>query len=112
MKKMMTRLMATAVMIGATMAQANALDLSEAKAKGLIGERLDGYLGAVESVPSTEVMKLITEVNDKRRAQFKEISAKRGQPIAVVEKLAAEKFLEKTEAGHYIMSPSGAWVKK
>ena len=44
-----------------------ALSLDEAKAQGLVGERLDGYISAVVADPSAEVQALIKTTNDGRR---------------------------------------------
>ena len=58
-----------------------ALDLDEARAKGAIGERSDGYVAAVKSDPSKEVKALVAEVNAKRRAHYEEIAKRNGAPV-------------------------------
>ena len=43
-----------------------ALDLGDAKARGLVGETAAGYLGAVK--PSAEVNTLVKDINAQRKA--------------------------------------------
>lgn len=89
-----------------------ALGLDEAKAKGLVGERPDGYIGAVVPAPSGEVTSLVSEINAKRKAEYQRIAKKNGTDLAVVERISGKKAIEKTKAGQFIMSPSGAWQRK
>lgn len=90
--------------------QAFALSLDEAKAKGWVGERADGYLGPV--IESTEVTALVKDINNQRRTEYLRIAGSNGQPVDVIQKLAAQKAYEKTPAGFYVQSAQGAWVKK
>ena len=90
--------------------QALALSLEEAKMKGWVGERMDGYLGPV--VDSTDVVALVKDINNQRRAEYQRIAAGNGQSVAVIQKLAAEKAYEKTPSGYFVQNAQGAWVKK
>lgn len=67
-----------------------ALDLQEARTRGIVREQADGYVSAAQSTP--EVQKLVTEVNAKRRAEYQRISRQNGQPVDVVARLAAEQI--------------------
>lgn len=93
-------------------APAWAISLDDAKAKGLVGERLDGYIGAVSSNPSPEVATLVSTINAARKSEYAKIAAKNGQPVSVVEKLAATKLIERTGGGEYYMDKAGNWQKK
>ncbi|MEQ8267375.1 MAG: YdbL family protein [Parvibaculum sp.] len=89
-----------------------AIDLDSAKAQGLVGERLTGYIGAVSN-PTPEVKKLIDDVNLRRRASYQEIAGKTpGATLNAVEKLAAEKLISKTPSGQYVEKAPGQWIKK
>ncbi len=90
---------------------AYALNLSQGKSQGLVGERLDGYIGAVSSA-SPEVQQLVSEVNRARKAEYLKIASQNGQPISVVEKLAAKKLIERADPGTYYMNAGGTWEKK
>lgn len=87
-----------------------ALDLDSARDQGLVGERLDGYVGVVKDAPG--VSALVAEINAKRKAEYQKISAKNGQPVDVVAKLAAPKIVAKLKPGHYYQGPDGGWKKK
>jgi len=86
-----------------------ALELGEAKQKGLVGEQVNGYLGAV--VMQSDVEVLIAEINTKRKVKYMELAAKNNISLQQVEKLAANKAYSKTEAGHFIQV-NGVWLKK
>lgn len=89
---------------------AYAVDLDSAKARGLVGERRDGYLGVITS--SGEVQALVSSINAKRKEEYARIAAGNNQPIATVEKLAAAKAIQMTKPGHFVMDAGGNWVKK
>lgn len=101
-----------AILFSAIAAPALALDLDGAKAQGLVGERPDGYVGAVSSNPSGEVATLVSSVNTARKQQYTSIATKNAQPLTVVEKLAAEKLIQRLGSGQYYMDKGGNWVKK
>ena len=48
-----------------------ALSLNEAKAEGLVGEKIDGFVGIVVADPSAEVRELVEQVNRQRRAEVR-----------------------------------------
>lgn len=87
-----------------------ALSLDEAKVKGLVGERPNGYLGAVNP-SNAEAQGLIEDVNRKRRQAYEEIAKRNRTDIRAVETLAGEKAIQNTSPGNFIEGPRG-WVKK
>ncbi len=87
-----------------------AIDLDAAKAQGLVGERADGYLGAVQSSPSAEVRALIDDVNGKRKARYQEIAKSNNIALGDVEARAGQRAIEKTRSGSWIFR--GSWEKK
>ncbi len=94
---------------------AHALSLQDAKSSGLIGELGNGYIGLVkqdESKQSKEVKSLIEDVNEKRRARFKQIANKNAVSIDAVAARAGKTFLDKTKKGNYVKDSKGAWLKK
>ena len=92
-------------------ASALATDLQQAKNNGLVGEKLNGYLGLVPAEASAEVRALIADVNTKRKAKYQSIAAQNNAGLETVELLAGKKAIEKTRPGHYIQSATG-WKKK
>lgn len=89
---------------------AQALELSQLKADGVVGERADGYLGLVQPEVAAEVAELVAEVNSKRKAQYQRIAAENALPLDKVEALAGKKTLAKTAVGHWVYIES--WRRK
>lgn len=87
-----------------------ALDLSEAKELGLIGEKNNGLLGVVKM--SSDTTQLVEDINNKRLAKYKQIAEKNAMTLQQVSILAGEKTIKKTPAGQYIENSSGQWVVK
>ena len=88
-----------------------AADLNQAKQKGLIGERADGYLGMVVSSAPADVVAMVADVNKKRKAQYEKIAKSNSITIAQVQALAGKKAIERTRGGDWIMV-NGGWQKK
>lgn len=101
-------LLLTAGLLFATAALA--IELDAAKKQGLVGERADGYLGAVIDGPSAEVVALVKEVNDKRRQAYEQIARKNGIDLADVEARAGQVAIDKTPPGGWIFY--SRWEKK
>ena len=89
---------------------AGALGLGEAKAKGLVGEQADGYVGVVSG--GGEASAVAKQVNAKRRAEYAEIAKKRGTTVEAVAALAGAKLVARTPGGQYVRGSDGRWVKK
>jgi len=108
-KNRVVLILGTMALLVSVSATAFALSLDEAKAKGLVGEKPSGYLGAVTS--SGEVQALVNEINGKRRQAYEEIAKRNGTALSAVEALAGQKATQNTKAGHFIEGPGG-WTKK
>ncbi len=91
-------------------APAMALDLQEAKQKGLVGETTSGYLAAV-GAGTPEVESLVDEINRKRRAEYERIARENDIALGDVEALAGKRAIEESPKGHYVR-PNGDWVRK
>ena len=94
----------------AIVSPAYAVSLEEAKSKGLVGEKPNGYLGTV-SPAGPDVHALTTEVNQKRREAYQDIARRNGTQLEAVEALAGQKAIQNTKPGHYVEGPGG-WTKK
>ena len=88
-----------------------ALDLDEARTKGLLGERADGYVGVVPESVSPEVVALAEEINAKRRAHYEEIAKRNGAPVEAVAALAGQKLVQNAPSGQWVQM-NGGWKKK
>ena len=87
-----------------------ALTLEEAKTKGIVGEKSNGYLGVVAEGHAGG-QALVSEINQKRRQAYQEIAIREKANLKSVETLAGEKAIEKTKPGNFIEGPGG-WIKK
>lgn len=91
-----------AALLATVSAVAQAATLEELKAAGIVGERADGYLGAVQETISADAMAVVTEVNAKRRAEYERIASAHGLARTKVEALAGKKTLSRTASGAWI----------
>jgi uncharacterized protein len=89
-----------------------ALTLDEAKTAGLVGEKLDGYVGIVAANPSPDLQELVASTNDGRRKVYQEQAERNGITVEAVGIVSAEKLQEKAPAGQFVQVPSGQWQKK
>lgn len=86
-----------------------ALDLDQARAQGLIGERPNGYVGKVRG--GGDVDSLVATVNAQRRQAYQRIASSRGTSLAAVESLAGRKLIAQVPAGQFFLG-SGGWQRK
>ena len=87
-----------------------ALDFTQAKSQGLIGEQINGYIGQVKE--STETKALAEEINTKRKKAYIDLAKKNNLKLQDVEILAGKKLIKKAEPGEFVQSEAGNWVKK
>ena len=91
---------------------AQAGPLEDAKAEGLVGERIDGYVGVVDSGAPGSVKSLVDQINAEREAKYAEIAKKQGAPVAAVAQIAGTKLIERAPKGEYVMGANGQWQRK
>ena len=96
--------------LGSGPAQAGPLE--DAKAAGLVGERIDGYLGLVDSGAPADVRSLVEQVNAERQAKYAEIAQKQGVPVKAVAQIAGEKLVNRAASGEYVMGANAQWQRK
>ena len=107
MKRLLAALLMCCAFTGAF-----ALDIDEAKDRGLVGEARTGYLAAVQQPASAEVKALVAEVNAKRKAQFERTAEKTDTTVLQVANRFWELAVERTAPGHYYQDANGDWQKK
>jgi uncharacterized protein len=91
---------------------AQAGPLEDAKAEGLVGERIDGYVGVVDSGAPGSVKSLVNQINAEREAKYAEIAKKQGAPVAAVAQIAGTKLIQRAPKGEYVMGANGRWQQK
>lgn len=87
-----------------------ALDLTQAKSQGLVGERADGLIGAVSGA-SADVQKLITDTNNGRLDIYRQQARSQGVSLEQYQAIAGKSLIERTPAGQFV-NTGGNWVKK
>jgi uncharacterized protein YdbL (DUF1318 family) len=97
-------------LVAVAVAPAFPMSVEEAKTKGLVGEKPNGYLGVVNPA-SQEAQSLANEVNQKRRQAYEEIAGRNRTQLETVEALAGEKAIQNTKPGHFVEGPGG-WIRK
>lgn len=94
-------------------AQAQGAEINAAKAAGVVGERIDGYLGIVDDGGvDVSLRRRVNEINARRRAAYDEIADEAGVTVAQVARLTGEKQVERVAPGQYYMDEGGRWVRK
>ena len=87
--------------------------VDSAKARGEIGEQIDGYLGVVDGAsPSSAVRNAMSEINIARKAVYTQAADAGGVQTPVFAQLTGEKTIKKAPSGHYIKDATGVWKKK
>lgn len=86
--------------------------VSNAKAKGLVGEQANGYVGIVTPTPTEEVTTMVNEVNSKRREIYSKLAQQQKLTLSAIEEIAGQRNIKKTPSGQYIKKASGSWVTK
>jgi len=106
------RTLATALFALLLSLPAYAISLDDAKAQGLVGERSSGYLGIVTQSPSADVKKLVSQINNKRKALYQKKAGNAGVSLDVMELRTGQRLQEMTPSGQYIQDANGRWVRK
>jgi uncharacterized protein YdbL (DUF1318 family) len=98
--------------VGLAIGPAQAGALEDAKAAGLVGERIDGYLGVVDGGAPASVKSLVDQINAERETAYARIAQKQGAPVAAVAQIAGKKLIERAPSGEYVMGAEGRWQRK
>ena len=82
-----------------------------ARASGVVGERYDGYLGAVGPLPPSLRSK-VGAINIKRRALFSDLASRRGVTAQDVGVAAACALLARVAVGEVYLLSEGQWRRR
>ncbi|MEM6415866.1 MAG: YdbL family protein [Pseudomonadota bacterium] len=87
--------------------------IQAAKAKCIVGERNDGYLGVVAGKSADAALRReVAAVNQQRKAAYTRIAKQNGVSIRDTGRLTAEKLIAKAKSGECVQDASGSWIKK
>lgn len=93
-KKAFKPLILSLLLIGFALPASAGSKLDDAKKKGYIAEQANGYLVVISSSAPPEVKVLVSNVNKKRRALYKNLATQTGVSLAEVESSAGKKLKE------------------
>lgn len=111
--KTMTKIMTLlALLLTMNITTVWAASLAEAKANGVVGEQINGYLGLIKGSASSDVKALIKDINRKRSAAYAEKARKAGVDKKIIETRIGERLKQRAKSGQYIQNKSGRWIKK
>jgi uncharacterized protein YdbL (DUF1318 family) len=88
------------------------MSLDQAKAAGLVGERPDGLVGAVDGAGGTDIQALVDGVNTQRLEHYAAIAAGNNSTVEAVQAVAGAELIERTPPGQYVMDAAGTWFMK
>jgi len=89
-----------------------ALSLGDAKSQGLVGERINGYLGIVVKNPGADVKKLVAQINQKRKTAYQQKADNAGVDRGIIEQRIGQRLQQRATRGHYIQTSNGQWQRK
>jgi hypothetical protein len=113
MKSSLSRTLIAALALSAAPAFAAPAAIDAAKAKCIVGEQTDGYLGIIDNAKADEALRReVRSVNQQRKAVYADLAARNGVTIEQAAQVTAERLLNTAPSGHCIQSPDGGWVKK
>jgi uncharacterized protein YdbL (DUF1318 family) len=101
-------LAASALAPGAALAQGRDPAYAAARAAGLVGEKMDGYLGFVVT-PNAQLRAVVDDINIKRKAAY---AAKAQANNATIEEYALTsgcQLILNTRPGEKYQAPDGSW---
>ena len=88
--------------------QARPLSYEAARRQGLVGERVDGYLGFVVP-PSPQLRRLVRDINIKRKALYIERAKANAVTAAEYAFVAGCLAIARTLPGEKYQAPDGTW---
>lgn len=83
-----------------------------AKAKGIVGEQADGYLGLVTGTASEEVKTAVSDINIRRKSYYTNLARKKNESVSDVAKVTAIELAKKAEPGQKLRTAGGTWITK
>ena len=87
--------------------------VDKAKAEGVIGETVGGYLAVVGGANATAAQRAaMDEINIGRKAVYTDLARQQNVAVEVVAKLTGEKQVAKAPPGQKVLLENGTWSSK
>ena len=97
----------------AAIAQSSAkAQVDAAKARGVVGEQGDGFLGFVSGSGDAPLQAAVREINEGRAQVYREAAGRTGATPAAAGQAAFQQILSRLPAGHYYRPLNGGWTRK
>ncbi len=113
MKKTIRMLTAAAFIALAGASYAASPTIESAKARCIVGEQADGYLGIVDSdKASSELRREVESINMQRKAAYANLAERNGVTVEAAAKVTAERLMNQAPSGHCIRGEDRTWYKK
>lgn len=112
--KKWVELTVVALALGATASSVSAQRdpaYAAARANGLIGEKIDGYLGFVKP-PSPATKRLVDSLNIKRKSVYVRTATSQGVRPADAAFSGGCNNIKRTKGGEFYQAPGGNWVTR
>ena len=107
----MKSLILSLVVLAAAPVAAQSAQLAAAIEAGRVGERYDGYMGAVGE-PSPDLRRQVNAINLRRRNLYIELGSRRNVTAAVVGLTAACTLIAQLPVGQSYMLSDGVWRRR
>jgi len=105
--------MLAATGIDTAQAQSAKSVVDAAKARGEVGEQIDGYLGIVSGKsPSADVRRAVQEINIGRKNVYTKRARQENVTVEAIAASIGVKQLQKARAGETVRDASGQWKTK
>lgn len=82
-----------------------------ARASGAVGEKMDGYLGAIGTADAA-VQRLVNDINIKRRAVYAERAKATSATLEEYAFTAGCQAIARTDPGEKYQTPDGSWATR
>ncbi|MEE9273566.1 MAG: YdbL family protein [Robiginitomaculum sp.] len=83
----------------------------QAKSKGQVGEKIDGYLGLVNLSAPASVKTAVNEINIRRKTTYTKLARKKNISVADTAGVFGELLIAKAKFGEMIKGNNGQWRK-
>lgn len=93
-------------------APAGAQSARQLKSTGMVGERLDGYLGIVHGNAGPDVRSAVDQINAQRRQVYEQTARDSGRPLDEVLAVAGARLRDKARPGDWVHNAAGQWIQK
>lgn len=83
-----------------------------AKAKGLVGEQGDGFIGFVTPSTDPALAAAVAEINAGRSAVYRDTASRTGVSPEAAGQATGQQLFERLPAGQFFKPLNGSWVRK